>query len=131
VEDSDREGRLATDRNVWLCTVRGDGSPHVTPVWFTWVDDAFWMCTSSGSVKARNLRGDPRVSVTLEDGDRPIVAEGSARLHQRPYPERVADAFADKFGWDITVPGTDGDWAVLIQLPVRRWLLGGPARGST
>jgi F420H(2)-dependent biliverdin reductase len=126
LEQTERDHRLATDRNVWLSTLRPDGSPHVTPVWFTWVDGAFWMCTSSGSVKARNLRHDARLSVALEDGNQPIVAEGSATLHSRPYPSRVVDAFAHKFGWDIAVPGNDGDWAVLIELPVSRWLLGGP-----
>jgi F420H(2)-dependent biliverdin reductase len=121
-----RDDRLATDRNVWLTTLRADGSPHVTPVWFCFADETFWLCTSSGSVKARNLRRDPRASVALEDGDSPVVAEGSVTLHARPYPEAVARAFDAKFGWDITSEGSDGDWAVLIELPVRRWLLGGP-----
>jgi F420H(2)-dependent biliverdin reductase len=117
--------RLTTDRNVWLCTLRADGSPHVTPVWFCWVEGAFWMCTSSGTAKARNLRADARVSVALEDGDRPLVAEGCARLHARPYPPGIVAAFETKFGWDISRPGSDGDYAVLIELPVDRWLLGG------
>lgn len=126
----DLEGRLGTDRNVWLCTLRPDGSPHMTPVWFVWVDERFWACTSSTSAKARHLAEDHRVSVALQDGDRPVVAEGSAVLHARPYPVSVATAFADKFGWDITVPGNDGDWATLIEVPVRRWLLGGPTAAS-
>ncbi|MFJ8363696.1 pyridoxamine 5'-phosphate oxidase family protein [Streptomyces sp. NPDC093984] len=31
--------RLARERNAWLCTVRPDGSPHVTPVWFLYLHD--------------------------------------------------------------------------------------------
>ncbi|WP_217240341.1 pyridoxamine 5'-phosphate oxidase family protein [Streptomyces sp. AC555_RSS877] len=26
-------------KNVWLCAVRPDGSPHVTPVWFVFLRD--------------------------------------------------------------------------------------------
>ena len=35
--------RLHTEKNVWLCTVRSDGSPHLTPIWFVHHDDAFWV----------------------------------------------------------------------------------------
>lgn len=118
--------RLHTDRNLWLCTLRPDGSPHVTPIWFVWHDQTFWCCTTSTSVKVRNLTNDPRVAVTLEDGDRPIVAEGRARLYRRPYPQPIVDAFHAKFAWDIRHPDTDGDWATLIAIRPDRWLLGDP-----
>jgi PPOX class probable F420-dependent enzyme len=118
--------RLATERNVWLVTLRPDGSPHLTPIWFVWADGAFWLCTSGGNAKARNLGRDPRVALSLEDGDRPVVAESEVRLHRRPYPAHIAAAFAAKFGWDISSGDQDGDFALLIEAPVRRWLLGGP-----
>jgi len=28
--------RLRQERHAWLCTLRPDGSPHITPVWFVW-----------------------------------------------------------------------------------------------
>jgi F420H(2)-dependent biliverdin reductase len=123
--------RLAGERNVWLCTLRPDGSPHLVPIWFVWADGSFWMCTSSTSVKDRNLRRDPRASVALEDGDAPAVAQGTARLHARPYPDHLVAAFQAKFGWDITEPGDDGDWATMIELPVERWLFAGSVLAAT
>lgn len=120
--------RLRRERNVWLTTLRPDGSPHVTPVWFVWHEGAFWCCVTGTSVKRRNLDADPRVALALEDGDRPVVAEGTAVLHARPYPEAVVDAFLSTFDWDITRPDDEGDWDTLLQITPARWLLGDPPR---
>lgn len=118
--------RLATERNVWMCTVRTDGPPHVTPVWFVWVEGRAWCCTTSTAVKVRNLAADPRLSLALEDGNVPVVIEGHAALQARPYPAAVVHAFQAKYDWDIRVPDHDGDWATLIEVTPTRWLFAGP-----
>ena len=61
-----------------LATVREDGSPHVVPIWFTFDEsgDAVFM-TWHASVKARNMRRDPRVSICVDDETFPF---GWARL---------------------------------------------------
>ncbi|GGM01893.1 hypothetical protein GCM10012279_19490 [Micromonospora yangpuensis] len=116
--------RLADERNVWLCTLRGDGSPHVTPVWFVYLDCVWWIGCDGRSVKVRNVRADPRVSLALEDGVAPVVAEGAARVHHADFPAPIVTAFAGKYaGWDIR-----GDDRVLLEVPVRRWLLAGTAQ---
>ncbi|WP_328318602.1 pyridoxamine 5'-phosphate oxidase family protein [Streptomyces sp. NBC_00388] len=120
--------RLATERNVWLCGVRPDGSPHVTPVWFVIVRDSWWIGVDSGSVKVRNLRENPHVSLALEDGRAPVVAEGEAQLRYDAFPAEVTAAFAAKYGWDVTVPDRPGSGRVLLHIPVRRWLLPGVAQ---
>ena len=117
--------RLLTERNLWLSSVRPGGGPHLIPIWFVWVDDRFWICTSP-SAKVRNIAQEPRVAVALEDGNDPMVAEGTARVHDQPYPDAVAEAFATKFDWDITDPTSGGAYDVLIEITVDRWLLGGP-----
>ncbi|PTA45903.1 pyridoxamine 5'-phosphate oxidase family protein [Micromonospora sp. RP3T] len=123
------DARLADERNVWLCTLRPDGSPHLTPVWFVHADGVWWVGCEAGSVKARNVAADPRVSLALEGGDHPVVAEGAARLHRGDFPPAVVAAFADKYaGWDIRKPVTPDGTRVLLEIPVRRWLLAGTAR---
>ncbi len=126
---ADVADRLARERNVWLCTLRPDGSPHVTPVWFVHTDGVWWIACEGRSVKARNVTADPRVSLALEDGVHPVVAEGEARVHHAAFPPAIVAAFAEKYaGWDIRQPvTTDGD-RVLLEVPVRRWLLAGTAR---
>lgn len=120
------ETRLADERNVWLCTVRRDGSPHVTPVWFVYADGTWWIGCDARSVKVRNLEADPRVSLALEDGTTPVVAEGIAHLHRGDFPTTVVKAFASKYdGWDVRERVGE---RVLLEVAVRRWLLAGTAQ---
>jgi PPOX class probable F420-dependent enzyme len=113
------ERRLREERIVWLATVRPDGRPHLVPIWFAWHDDRFWICTTSSSVKARNLEAEPRASVSLE-GDPPVVAEGTATVHRPPFPDLVAEAFLARFDWDIRL---DDAYDALVELPVARWTM--------
>jgi F420H(2)-dependent biliverdin reductase len=123
----DRGARLHQEQNVWLCTVRDDGSPHLTPIWFVFVDDAFWLCTGAGTVKTRNVQANPLVALGLEDGNHPVVIEGHVTVHATPYPQRIVDGFLAKYGWDISrTDDPDGPFDALWQVSVRRWLLGGP-----
>ncbi|WP_030206765.1 TIGR03618 family F420-dependent PPOX class oxidoreductase [Streptomyces sp. NRRL S-87] len=121
--------RLAEERNVWLCTVRPDGSAHVTPVWFVYADGTWWIGADAGSVKVRNVRAEPRVSLALEDGRFPVVAEGVAVLHSDDdgFPAPVVTAFREKYGWDVGARRPE-DRRVLLEVPVRRWLLAGTAQ---
>jgi PPOX class probable F420-dependent enzyme len=57
----------AGTRTAKVATVRADGTPHVVPVWFCLDDDELVFTTSSRSVKARNLRRDPHVAVTVDE----------------------------------------------------------------
>ncbi|WP_305788236.1 pyridoxamine 5'-phosphate oxidase family protein [Symbioplanes lichenis] len=36
--DPEVAARLEREPLAWLCTLRGDGSPHLTPVWFVFHD---------------------------------------------------------------------------------------------
>lgn len=70
-----------------LATVRADGSPHVTPIWFLLDGDEVVFNTGKDSVKGRNLARDGRVSLCVDD-DRPpydyVVLQGRARLSEDP-----------------------------------------------
>jgi PPOX class probable F420-dependent enzyme len=114
-----RAERLATDMNVWFAAVRADGRPHLTPIWFVYVDDHMWLCTTAGAVKARLVRANPRVSVALEDGNAPVTGEGTAVV--RPVgdaPDKVRNAFQAKYAWDIR---EDPD-NVVIDITIAKWL---------
>ena len=121
--------RLRRERNAWLCTLRPDGSAHLTPVWFVYLAPAVWVCSSERSVKAANLASDPRVSLALEDGDAPVVVEGRAFIHRTDFPAEVVAAFAGKYAqWDITAPFDARTRRVLFQIVMDRWLLAGRAQ---
>ena len=43
----------------WICTVRADGRPHLTPLVAVWLDEALYFSTGEDEQKAVNLRGNP------------------------------------------------------------------------
>ncbi len=117
--------RLRDERNIWVATVRPDGRTHLAPVWFVYVDERIWIGTGIDSVRVRNLRTNPAASACLEDGDAPIVAEGTVVVHERLRPDRVVDAFRAKYAWDITIDVDDDiGTVVLLELRPHRWLYG-------
>ncbi|MFH8347365.1 pyridoxamine 5'-phosphate oxidase family protein [Streptomyces sp. NPDC018045] len=130
--------RLADERIAWLCTLRPDGSPHVTPVWFVFVRGTWWIGAERASVKRRNIENDPRVSLALEGGEAPVVAEGRARVWHIPpgtgappaldVPPDVVAAFLTKYDWDVTATSPPAAGRVLFEVPVGRWLLAGTAQ---
>jgi PPOX class probable F420-dependent enzyme len=62
-----------------LATVLPDGSPHTVPLWIGTRGEQVVFFTGPGSRKARNLRRDPRVALSLtpvDDPYTPIVVRG-------------------------------------------------------
>ena len=55
-----------------LATVSPDGAPHSTPVFVGTHDDQLIFFTGPETRKARNLRRDPRVALSLTPADNPF-----------------------------------------------------------
>lgn len=55
-----------------LATTLPDGSPHSIPLWIGTVGDRVAFLTGPDSRKARNLRRDPRVAISLTPPDAPF-----------------------------------------------------------
>jgi PPOX class probable F420-dependent enzyme len=55
-----------------LATVLPDGGPHSVPLWIGAHGDHIVFLTGPGSRKARNLRRDPRVAISLTPADNPF-----------------------------------------------------------
>lgn len=63
-----------------LGTIGRDGAPVLTPIWYLYEDGRLLMRTGKQSVKVRNIQGDPRVTVCVQD-ERPPYA--SVTIHGR------------------------------------------------
>ena len=66
-----------------LATVRSDGRPHVAPIWFVLDGDDVVLTTGARTIKGRNLRRDPRVSLVVDDERPPfsyVRVDGTAEL---------------------------------------------------
>jgi len=62
-----------------LATVLPDGSPHTTPVYVGAYGDRIVFFTGPGMRKARNLRRDPRMALSIAPVDNqfePVVVRG-------------------------------------------------------
>jgi PPOX class probable F420-dependent enzyme len=78
------EARLTSSRDYWIATVWPDGRPHLMPVWAVWHEGALWFSSGERSRKARNLRADPRCSISTDSGSEPVVIEGRAEPVTEP-----------------------------------------------
>lgn len=85
-------GRLAH-----LVTINADGSPHVTIVWVGLDGPDIVIGKLMTDQKVRNIRRDPRVSLSLEaDGEQwgmqyYLVVEGTARIEEGGAPALLHD----------------------------------------
>ena len=74
---------LAEPHVAHLATVRPDGRPHVTPVWFKEENGVAFVTADTTSVKYRNIRRNPRVSLSIAVDHPPfkyVVLEGEGRI---------------------------------------------------
>jgi len=55
-----------------IATVLPDGAPHSVPVWIATHGQYVVILTGPGSQKARNLRRDPRVAISLTPPENPF-----------------------------------------------------------
>src|SRR5213082_2221160 len=83
-------------RTAKLATVRKDGRPHVTPVWFELDGDTLVFTTWHTSIKAVNIRRDGRVCLCVDvdilpspEGRRDSWSHLQGFLFQRSLPERA------------------------------------------
>ena len=58
-----------------IATLLPDGGPHSVPVWIDVEGrDELVVLTSPGSRKARNVKRDPRVAISITDVDQPFAS---------------------------------------------------------
>jgi hypothetical protein len=116
--DEYRSFLLDRARTAKLATVRVDGRPHVAPVWFDLDGDKVIFTTWHETVKAANLRRDPRVCLCVDDDAPPfsfVQIEGTAALSDdlddlRHWATRIAGRYmgadqAAAYGQRNGVPG--------------------------
>jgi general stress protein 26 len=87
----------------YICTVRADGRPHLTPLVAVWLDETLYFCTGADEQKAVNLRGNPHVLLLTGNGQwdegLDVVAEGDAvQVTDDDLLTRLAQAWTRK--WD-------------------------------
>ena len=104
--------RLEHEEYGYLITVRPDGRPHAIPVCFLYEQDSILIFSLPDSVKVRNIRENPHVSLALEsfgfgdyfsvviDGIAELVDEPSNWLQYPPYDAKYMKLSQRIFGSD-------------------------------
>ncbi|WP_338897320.1 pyridoxamine 5'-phosphate oxidase [Streptomyces sp. TG1A-60] len=86
-----------------------------------------WIGADGGSVKVSDIERFGRVSLALEDGRLPVVAEGAAEARRGPFPPDGHGGIRHEVRV-VTAPHRPGGTRVLLEVPVRRGLLAGTAQ---
>ena len=108
-----------------LATLMPDGTPQSTPVWLGREGEYLVICTSDGSLKARNTRRDPRLALSIVDFDNPYeeVQIRGRVIERRPDPElKVMDPISHKYiGKPFPMRGYEGRVALIIEVERERY----------
>src|SRR6266542_3856384 len=89
--DEARAFLLERPRTAKLATVHADGRPHVAPIWFDLDGEAIVFTTWHTTVKAANLRREPRAGRVLRRAQRRARRAAGARhadARRRPGADR-------------------------------------------
>jgi PPOX class probable F420-dependent enzyme len=115
--------RLAEEMVAWLTTVRPDGRPQTSPVWFLYRDGEFLVFSKAGTARTVNIAANPRVSLNLDGnglGGDIVVVEGEARIDRDVLPaDRIPD-YVEKYAGFIARNGwTPESFAADYPIPIR------------
>ena len=53
-----------------VATIMSDGRPQMTPNWYFWDGERFWISTLDWTVKVKNAKRDPRVTLCIDGPSR-------------------------------------------------------------
>jgi PPOX class probable F420-dependent enzyme len=107
------ERRLREEAVIWLTTVRRDGTPQPTPVWFLWDGgESILIYSRPSQQKERNIANNPRVSLNFNSNDGGgdiVVLTGTAAIVTDAPPARENATYVQKYDAAITRIGMNRD----------------------
>lgn len=94
-----------------VATIDADGAPHVTMAWVGVQDDQLVLATLFDQRKLRNLRRDPRVTISIETAKvndwglhEYLVVYGRARVTEGGAPQLLQELARTYLGPDVVFP---------------------------
>jgi PPOX class probable F420-dependent enzyme len=97
--------RLQEELIVWLTTVRPDGTPQPSPVWFLWDGASFLIFSQPNTPKLRNIARNPTVALSLNAdlyGNDVVIFTGDARIVPDAPLVHEVPAFVEKYRYDLS-----------------------------
>ena len=99
----DIEAFLAESRNLILAGTRADGRPHLTPAWFCWDGERFYVSTTRRRVKYAVFRRDRRAQLAIDDpaGLRAVLIPATVEIREDAAAELPRfRAIRERYGLD-------------------------------
>jgi PPOX class probable F420-dependent enzyme len=97
--------RLHEESIVWLTTVRRDGTPQPSPVWFLWDGESLVIYSQPNTPKLRNIAHNPTVALSLNAdpyGNDVVILTGEARVVPDAPLVHQVPAFVAKYRNDLS-----------------------------
>jgi PPOX class probable F420-dependent enzyme len=78
------EAFLAEPRNIIVAGIRRDGRPQLSPNWFYWDGERFYVSTTRGRAKYAIFRRDPRAQLLIDDpaGFRAVLVPATVEIRE-------------------------------------------------
>jgi hypothetical protein len=102
------EAFLAEPRNIIVAGIRRDGRPQLSPNWFYWDGERFYVSTTRGRAKYAIFRRDPRAQLLIDDpvDFRAVLVPATVEIREDLAPELPRfRAIREKYG--LAVPDDD------------------------
>jgi PPOX class probable F420-dependent enzyme len=140
----EREAFLTDLRIGRLATMREDGWPHVTPIWYVWDDGRFVLTLGKSRRHLRNIARDPHVTLCVDEDPRTsdltkspcaVVCFGLGRLVEDDAGVREITAKVEERYLPADVRGPELDellWfegRVGVEITPQRWLAWDQGKG--
>jgi PPOX class probable F420-dependent enzyme len=118
---------------MWLTSVRADGTPQPTPIWFIRdADGSFIIYSMPDAQKVKNIRQHPKVTLNFNidpGAEYYIVLTGEARVDETIPPSNQIPAYQTKYAALMPpINFTPDTLAATFSLPLRVVISG--SRGS-
>jgi len=108
---------------LWLTTVRADGMPQPTPIWFVYENGTILLYSKPDAQKVKNIRQNPKVALNFgedHEGEEFFVIMGEATIDETAPRSIDHPAYQTKYGEGIIrIDFTPESLAQTFSLPIR------------
>jgi PPOX class probable F420-dependent enzyme len=118
--------RLDSEPIIWLTTVRNNGQPQTSPVWFLRQENELLIYSLPNTARVANIRSNPRVALNLDGnglGGAIVTIEGTARVaEEQPAASELPDyvekyhRFMERNGWTPEVFASRYSTPILVTM---------------
>ena len=108
--NEEMEEYMATQRMTRVATADSDGTPHVVPLWFVWVDGCMFLNSTLGNVTIENAEQSGKATAVVDDGEAydelkgVVVTARFTRADDDPRIPQASQAWSDKYMGGNPVP---------------------------